>query len=240
MTTQQEVVELVAEVLEQDPETIQRGDHFVTDLGASSLDIVTLVMRIEQHYALGETPDAQLEQIETIGDLIELVESMRSGEVSVVEELVDVAIASDHAGVELKAELVEWLRQRRYTVWIWGPMEASAVDYPDFAELVATRSCPGTPTGACSSAARGSGCRSRRTRSRACAPMVSEPISAELSRRHNDANVLCLGARMIGAGDGQERASTPSCAPSSTPGRRRSPSAPRPAADRRWRRADNS
>ncbi len=201
MSTKEEVLELVAEVLEQDASTLALTDHFVRDLGVSSLDIVTIVMSIEQHYALGETPDSELEQIETIGDLVELVHGLRSGgEVSTVEDFADVAIGSDHAGVELKSEVVEWLRQQGFTVVDLGPNDPSSVDYPDFAKLVCDKVVRqdalqgillcGSGIGMSISANKVAGIR---------AAMVSEPISAELSRRHNDANVLCLGARMIGA-----------------------------------------
>lgn len=199
MSTREEVVGLVAEVLGQDATTIEPGHHFVNDLGASSLDIVTLVMRIEQHYALGETPDSQLEQIQTVGDLVDLVESMQSGEPSVVEELADVAIGSDHAGVELKSHLIGWLRRHHYTVADMGPLDAGSVDYPDYAERVARKVVArearhgilicGSGIGMSIAANKVQGIR---------AAVVSEPISAALSRQHNDANVLCLGARLTG------------------------------------------
>src|SRR5690606_31258569 len=108
-STRAEVLRLVSEVLEQPSREVQLTDHFLDDLGASSLDIVTLVMRIEQHFSLGETPDSQLEQIRTVGDLVALVEQLREGmsgnlsEVSepidsaaTAEQRVDVVIASDH------------------------------------------------------------------------------------------------------------------------------------------------
>jgi len=199
MSTKDEVVRLVAEVLEQDPGSIRLGEHFINDLGASSLDIVTLVMRIEQHYMLGETPDSQLEQIQTVGDLVDLVGSLRDGEPSIVEEVVDVVIASDHAGVELKAQMIEWLRGKGLHALDLGPHDQGSVDYPDFAALVAGKVVAkealrgilicGSGIGMSIAANKVEGIR---------AALVSEPISARLCRQHNDANVLCLGARLIG------------------------------------------
>ena len=58
MSIQDEIIGFVAEVLEQDARSLKLSDHFVQDLAASSIDIMTLVMRIEQHYGLAETPDA--------------------------------------------------------------------------------------------------------------------------------------------------------------------------------------
>jgi len=199
MSTQQEVVNLVAEVLEQDPGSLRLEDHFVNDLAASSLDIMTLVMRIEQHYGLGETPDEQLAQIETIGDLVRMVGMIHEDEPSVAEDFVDIAIASDHAGVQMKGQLAAWLREQGYSVTDLGPQESLSVDYPDFAERVARRVVGkealcgvlicGSGIGMSIAANKVDGIR---------AALVSEPLSAKMSRQHNDANVLCLGARMTG------------------------------------------
>ena len=143
MSTQDDVIRLIAEVLEQSPDEISPGDHFIEDLGASSFDIVTLVMRIEQHYALGETPDDALQKIATVGDVVGLVHSVRQvgGEASEASssQVVDIAIASDHAGIELKAGLVAWFRRRGFTYVDLGPAQGASVDYPEFASLVATR-----------------------------------------------------------------------------------------------------
>ena len=201
MATQDDVLRLVAEVLNEDRESLELAHHFVRDLGVSSLDIVELVMRIEQHYALGETPDSELEHIETIGDLVELVRSLRGhNEPSVVEELLDLAIASDHAGVALKAELIEWCRAQGYSLVDLGPASSDdSVDYPDFAQLVCDKVRRGEVLRGvlvCGSGIGMSIAANKITDIRAA--MVSEPISARLSRLHNDANVICLGARMIG------------------------------------------
>jgi acyl carrier protein len=199
---QDQVVRLVAEVLERSPQGVRLSDRFVEELGASSLDIVTLVIRIEQHFHLSETPEAELEQIHTVGDLVAMVEVLQTGEPSEVHEdqgAVEIAIASDHAGVALKAALVEWLRKRHISVVDLGPPDEQQVDYPDFAQRVGRRVrdqearlgiliC-GSGIGMSIAVNKIPGIR---------AALVSEPISAALAREHNDANVLCLGARMIG------------------------------------------
>lgn len=117
-----------------------------------------------------------------------------------------VLIASDHAGVALKATLQALLPD-----WKWedlGPANASRVDYPDFAELLSRKistktgctknGCDEQPTrgilicgsgiGMCIAANKIPGIR---------AALVDNPVSARLSREHNDANVLCLGARFL-------------------------------------------
>lgn len=110
-----------------------------------------------------------------------------------------VAIASDHAGVELKAALAQWLRTQGFSVEDLGPQDAAAVDYPDFAQRLGlfvregraqqgVLIC-GSGVGVSIAANKVAGIR---------AALVSEPLTAELSRRHNDANVVCLGARIVG------------------------------------------
>lgn len=113
------------------------------------------------------------------------------------------AIASDHAGFELKAALIKALPN--YTWKDLGPSNADRVDYPDFAktacqEVVAGRAqlailiC-GSGIGMSIAANKIAGIR---------AALVENPIGAKLSREHNDANVLCLGARFIAAPYAQE------------------------------------
>lgn len=216
MSIQDEIIGFVAEVLEQDARSLKLSDHFVQDLAASSIDIMTLVMRIEQHYGLAETPDEQLMQIATIGDLIALIKSIAAGDEIDLggegeligglaqrsfaeDDFVDIAIASDHAGVELLRKLVIWLRHNGYDVLDLGPEVEHSVDYPDYARQVTDAIkqeraqsgiliC-GSGLGMSIAANRVEGIR---------AALVSEPVSARLARQHNDANILCLGSRMIG------------------------------------------
>ena len=206
MSIHQEVIGFVATVLEQDASSLRLEDHFVRDLAASSIDIVTLVMRIEQHYGLAETPDEQLAQIDTVGDLVELVKALREGGASLDEdsfiaegEYLDVVLAYDHAGRELGHKLVAWLRKSGYEVLDLGPAGAERVDYPDYARLVSEAVSQGrAPSGVlvCGSGVGMSIAANRAPGVRAA--LVSEPVSARLARQHNDANVICLGARLIG------------------------------------------
>ncbi len=199
MATRESVISTVAEVLETSRDEIRPESRFVEDLGATSLDIVNLIWRIEEVFSLGETPESVLEAIETVQHLIELVEAMRSDEPSEVFDSVDVLIASDHAGVTMKAELVDWLRERGDSFVDLGPADADSVDYPSFAGVLGSRIAReegqfgilicGSGIGMSIAANKIGGVR---------AAMVSEPVSARLSRKHNNANVLCLGARLIG------------------------------------------
>ena len=110
-----------------------------------------------------------------------------------------IAIASDHAAIEMKAALADMMREAGHEVDDLGPMDQSSVDYPDYgyklAEAVASGAAErgvalcGSGIGISIAVNRNPGCRSA---------LVSEPLSAELSRSHNDANVIAMGARLIG------------------------------------------
>lgn len=111
------------------------------------------------------------------------------------------AIGSDHAGLELKQALVEELARRGYELRDFGTHTSASCDYPDFAhalcqaivggELAQGILVCGTGVGMSIAANRHPGVR---------AVVCSEPFSARASRQHNDANVLCLGARVVGVG----------------------------------------
>jgi RpiB/LacA/LacB family sugar-phosphate isomerase len=110
-----------------------------------------------------------------------------------------IAIGSDHAGYALKQHLRAWLAGRDIQVHDVGPDELDPTDdYPDFAVAVARSIQAGeadlgvlicaTGVGSCIAANKLHGIR---------AALVSEAFSARMSRLHNDANVLCLGANVI-------------------------------------------
>ena len=110
-----------------------------------------------------------------------------------------IAIASDHAAVDLKAALREWLIDEGHEVADLGPDSHDSVDYPDFGYKLASVVADGTAE--CGVALCGSGIgisisvnRNPQVR---CA-LVSEPLSAALAREHNNANVIALGARLTG------------------------------------------
>ena len=112
-----------------------------------------------------------------------------------------IAIASDHAGFAAKEHLKRWLAERGHEVDDLGTNGSASVDYPDFASrvgrVVVDGVAPlglllcGTGIGMSIAANRHPGVR---------AVVCSEPLSARMARQHNDANVLCLGARVSGLG----------------------------------------
>jgi ribose 5-phosphate isomerase B len=116
-----------------------------------------------------------------------------------------IAIAADHAGVELKKILVAELEQAGFQVHDLGTHDAASVDYPDFAHALASSVARGeVPRGVlvCGTGVGMSIAANRHAGVRAV--VCSEPLSARMSRKHNDANVLCLGARVIGVDTARE------------------------------------
>lgn len=110
-----------------------------------------------------------------------------------------IAIASDHAAVDLKAELREYLISLGHEVADLGPETADRVDYPDFGYKLAGVVADGTAQYGVALCGSGIGISIAVNRHPAlrCA-LVSEPLSASLAREHNNANAIALGARLIG------------------------------------------
>lgn len=110
-----------------------------------------------------------------------------------------ITIASDHAAIELKALLADWLREQGNDVNDLGPHDAASVDYPDYGYKLAAAIASGEAECGVALCGSGIGISIAVNRNPACrAALVSEPHSATLARAHNDANVIALGARLIG------------------------------------------
>ncbi len=110
-----------------------------------------------------------------------------------------IAIASDHAALALKSALVEYLLSAGYDVNDLGPYDESSVDYPDYGYKLAAAIADGTAQRGVALCGSGIGISMAVNRNPAArAALVSEPLSARLAREHNDANVIAMGARLIG------------------------------------------
>jgi ribose 5-phosphate isomerase B len=110
-----------------------------------------------------------------------------------------IAIASDHAAIELKAELREYLISLGHEVADLGPETADRVDYPDYGYKLADVVADGTVQYGVALCGSGIGISIAVNRNPAlrCA-LVSEPLSAALAREHNNANAIAMGARLTG------------------------------------------
>ena len=110
-----------------------------------------------------------------------------------------VAVAADHAGLRLKGPIMEWLRDLGHEPVDFGTDSTAPVDYPDViapaARAVAMGECgraivlggSGTGEGIVANKVQGIRC-----------VVTSDPVTARLGREHNDANVLSMGARIVG------------------------------------------
>lgn len=110
----------------------------------------------------------------------------------------NISVGSDHAGFEYKEYILGILKKQGHTIIDRGPADASSVDYPDFAHPVASDVeskksdtgilvC-GSGNGVCITANKHAGIR---------AALCWTTELADLARKHNDANVLCIPARFI-------------------------------------------
>jgi ribose 5-phosphate isomerase B len=111
-----------------------------------------------------------------------------------------IALAADHAGYKLKDELAAWLREQGHDVTDLGTNGPESVDYPEFGAKLARAVASGDVERGIAVCGSGIGISIAVNREQRCrCARVSEPLSAELAREHNDANVLALGARLIGS-----------------------------------------
>ena len=112
-----------------------------------------------------------------------------------------IAIGNDHAAIELKTHILEHLKTKpNISVTDLGAQDTNGADYPEYAYIVAKGITNGeydfglllcgTGAGMCIGANKVSGIR---------AVVCSDTYTAHLSREHNDANVLCMGARVVGS-----------------------------------------
>jgi ribose 5-phosphate isomerase B len=110
-----------------------------------------------------------------------------------------IAIASDHAAVALKAELIAHLEGAGHDVADLGPDGVESVDYPDYGYKLAEEIAAGRADRGVALCGSGIGISIAANRHPACrCALVSEPLSATLARQHNDANVIAMGGRLIG------------------------------------------
>ena len=109
-----------------------------------------------------------------------------------------IAIACDHGGLDIKNAIIEDLKKKGIEYIDLGTNTADSVDYPVYAKKVCTEItegrcekgilCCGTGIGMSIAANKVRGIR---------AAVLSDEFSAEMTRRHNNSNVLCLGGRVI-------------------------------------------
>jgi ribose 5-phosphate isomerase B len=116
-----------------------------------------------------------------------------------------VVLASDHAGVELKQQLRAVIESRGLEVLDLGADDTGSVDYPDKADALAAALADGRAGRGVLVCGTGIGISIAANRHRHVrAALCHDVTTARLARQHNDANVLALGARIVGAGVARE------------------------------------
>ena len=110
-----------------------------------------------------------------------------------------IALAADHAGYLLKDELALWLGDSGHEVIDLGTNGSESVDYPSFGARLAEAVASGEAERGIAVCGSGIGISIAVNRNPACrCARVDDPLSAVLAREHNDANVVAIGARLIG------------------------------------------
>lgn len=112
-----------------------------------------------------------------------------------------IALAADHGGFALKEQVKQWLEEQKIPYHDFGTLDGVSCDYPD----MAAAACDAVVSGACEKAllfcGTGIGISMAANKIKGIrAACCSDYFSAKYTRMHNDANALCLGGRVVGAG----------------------------------------
>ena len=111
-------------------------------------------------------------------------------------------IGTDHAGFEVKPFVIEYLKNKGIEVEDLGTYSTESVDYPDFAHKVAKAVLENPGTMGILICGSGIGMSLAANKHKGIrAALCHDYYTAEMARRHNDANILCFGARIVGKGE---------------------------------------
>lgn len=109
------------------------------------------------------------------------------------------AIGSDHAGYEMRLSIKAYLESRGFSVEDFGTFNREKSNYPEIADVVANKVAEGGYEGGILICGTGVGMSLAANKVRGIrAACVSEPYSARMCKEHNNANVICFGARVVG------------------------------------------
>ena len=112
-----------------------------------------------------------------------------------------IAIGSDHGGYELKGEVIAWLKENNYEYLEFGCMDGNSIDYPNVAEEVCAKVLDGTAEYAILICGTGIGISMAANKINGIrAALCTDTYMAKYTRLHNNANALCMGGRVLGAG----------------------------------------
>ena len=116
-----------------------------------------------------------------------------------------IAIGSDHAGYGLKKDIVAWLKEKNMPYEDFGCMNGESCDYPLVAKEVCEKIVSGSADRGILVCGTGIGISMAANKIKGIrAALCTDTYMAKYTRLHNDANVLCLGGRVIGSGAAEE------------------------------------
>ena len=111
-----------------------------------------------------------------------------------------IGIGNDHSALELKAEIIGFLKEKGHEVIDYGTNSTESCDYPVYGEKVARAVASGEVEQGILTCGTGLGISLAATKVRGIrAAVCSEPYTARMARQHNNCNVLAFGARVVGA-----------------------------------------
>lgn len=120
-------------------------------------------------------------------------------------DTLSVAIASDHAGYEMKEEMKRYFGGKLFKIEDFGCFSSDSVDYPDYVHPMAAAVNEGRYDFGIAICGSGNGMTMTANKYRNVrAALCWNPEIASLARRHNDANVICLPARFISQGEAEQ------------------------------------
>ena len=112
-----------------------------------------------------------------------------------------IALGCDHGGFELKQEVIQYLKVNQIEYKDYGCYDTASVDYPVYARKVAKAILDGEAEKGILICGTGIGISIAANRIKGIrAALCSDCFSAQATREHNDANILCMGGRVVGAG----------------------------------------
>ena len=112
-----------------------------------------------------------------------------------------IALGCDHGGFELKQEVIQYLKANQIEYKDYGCYDTASVDYPVYARKVAKAILDGEAEKGILICGTGIGISIAANRIKGIrAALCGDCFSAQATREHNDANILCMGGRVVGAG----------------------------------------
>lgn len=194
------ILVLVAQVLEGSPSQLRPEQRLIEDLGASSLDIAEIIWRVEEDpfFQIGEIPDETLDKLSSIKDIIDFIEDHADLPTPSLHEAT-LVLGADRHGLQLRDALQAWLVRQGHPVQIAGADADVEIDLVEVAQSVAALVASHPQRQGMLIGLDGHGMALVANKVAGVRAVAAEGLhTARLARARHNANVLCLGAGLIG------------------------------------------